>query len=96
MESIQKNKRYQSEKYLKFIRSQPCIISGKQAEPHHVRINSNAGTGRKPDDTYCLPLLRKHHQEWHRKGNGYMEDKYYINIYHTLFWMVKKYIEEQK
>jgi hypothetical protein len=34
----------------------------------HVRINSNAGMGQKPDDYRVVPLCREHHQQQHTIG----------------------------
>lgn len=91
-----KHKRWKSEKYLKFIREQPCIICGQRAEPHHVRMNSNAGTGIKPDDTWSLPLCRLHHAELHHPEFKHKEpffERHGIDVYQELFKMTKKYIE---
>ncbi len=54
--------------YLEWIREQPCIVCQGQSEPHHVRIDGNAGMGIKPDDEFSLPLCRDHHTESHALG----------------------------
>ena len=87
--------RWQSAKYRKFVSSQPCIISGQPAEPHHVRLHSNAGTGLKPSDYWCLPISRELHIKWHTKGTKFMEKEYGFDVYQELFKMTSKWIEEE-
>lgn len=93
MTPMPKTKRWESETYLSFIRKQPCLICGYPSEPHHVRINGNAGTGRKPDDTYCIPLCRLHHYEHDNQGRDTFYERHGIDIYKELFLITKKYIE---
>jgi hypothetical protein len=58
-----------SSKYLEYIRSQPCEISGRTNDvvAHHVRIGF-FGTGIKPSDYRCVPLHHQLHQELHHIG----------------------------
>lgn len=57
--------------YLSFIRKQPCLFCGADAEPHHVRSRLHTppkwrgGTGLKPYDYACLPVCRSCHQRVH-------------------------------
>ena len=53
-------KRPEDEDYLNFIRSQPCMICGRQSEPHHEPLNGH-GMGYKGSDRETLPLCRCHH-----------------------------------
>ena len=89
-----KHKRWKSNKYLDYIRHQPCIITMQQAEPHHLKIKGNSGTSRKPSDYYCLPVTRDIHQEWEAHTNEYIEEKYCIDVYQELFKMVTGYLKE--
>jgi len=91
---IEKTKRYRSEKYLNFIRSKRCLICDRLAEPHHVKINHNSGMGRKPDDTYSIPLCRDHHEEIEKLNTVSFCDKYVIDIYNELFLLVKEFLEK--
>ena len=68
---IPKNKPWRSNAYLIYIRQQPCIIcQHSETDAHHVRIQSNAGTGTKPSDFYAVPLCRLHHLESHHYGRN--------------------------
>jgi hypothetical protein len=58
-----------SKKYLKFIRSQPCLVTGQviNVVAHHVRIGF-FGAGMKPNDSMCLPLTDEQHRLLHQMG----------------------------
>jgi len=59
-------KPWKSPKYLKWIRTLPCIICGGEAEPHHLKhVGSMSGIGTKASDILCVPLCRPHHDEMH-------------------------------
>ena len=48
---------YRSPKYLKFVRSHPCIVCCKTSQAHHVRRSYwGAGTSIKPHDYVTIPL----------------------------------------
>jgi hypothetical protein len=54
--------KYRSEKYLAWIRTQPCLVCGGNSEACHVRkLKGGAGTGTKPHDFCAIPLCRNHH-----------------------------------
>jgi len=61
MKPVPKKKAYRDNKYLDFIRDQPCCLTGKPAEAAHIRNASNGGTSKKPSDTYALPLDHEKH-----------------------------------
>ena len=54
--------------HLRFIRGLPCLVCGSPGEAAHVRYGSvqhgkvETGTGRKPDDRWCVPLCASHHR----------------------------------
>lgn len=79
-----------SEKYLDFIRSMPCIITGRQAEPHHEPLNGH-GTGIKGPDNETLPLSREMHTKRHAYGREsfwaeYNIDwRYEVELYQKLY-----------
>lgn len=53
---------YRDNKYLDWLRGQPCEICGQEGEPHHVRrLYWDAGMAIKPHDYVCISLCRKHH-----------------------------------
>lgn len=62
-----KLKPWRSEKYTRWVKSQPCVCCGQQADdPHHLIGHGLGGTGTKTHDLYTIPLCRKHHDELHR------------------------------
>lgn len=52
-----------------FIRTFVCLVCGAHpTECAHVRINSGAGMGEKPDDSRCIPLCPTCHRNQHSEG----------------------------
>ena len=66
IQPVPKHHILRSEKYLEFIRSKPCLICGRPAEPHHERRHSDGGMGLTPSDIYAVPLCREHHGQAQR------------------------------
>lgn len=68
--------RVQDQEHLAFIRSLPCILTGRKAEAAHLRFGSRlhgkaiTGIGTKPDDRWVLPLCHDKHMEQHASGLG--------------------------
>ena len=89
--------------YIEWIRNQPCLVCGESSDPHHVRIDGNAGTGIRPPDSYCIPLCFTHHRYYHDNGLG----RFYIKlfdgdptfykewIYRTMHRLLSAYMEEK-
>lgn len=64
---IKKLKPWRSEKYTRWVKSQPCVCCGQQADdPHHLIGPGFGGTATKTHDLFTIPLCRKHHDELHR------------------------------
>lgn len=64
---LSKPKRWKNKKYLEWVRQQPCVICGRQAEPHHVKgVGGLSGAGLKAPDWATMPLCHDHHMEMHR------------------------------
>jgi len=74
--SILRNK-----KYLNFIRSLPCCVTGSEWEivAHHIRIGQNGGMGLKPNDYRCIPLTADKHGELHHMGEKTFYEYYTTN-----------------
>lgn len=62
--------RFRSEKYLKHIRSKPCLVCGGYAEAHHLTFAQERAKGVKNGDQWCVPLCHKHHMEMHDFAGG--------------------------
>lgn len=71
-----KRRRWQSEKYTRWVKSQPCACCGKTADdPHHLIGYGQGGMGTKAHDLFVIPLCRAHHDELHAEV-GAFEAKY--------------------
>ena len=59
--------RWESAKYLKWVKTQPCTCCGNPSDDaHHLIGWGQGGIGTKAHDILTLPLCRKHHDELHR------------------------------
>lgn len=87
---------WKSEKYLQFVRRQPCIICYElPSEAHHVRFSNNSGIGMKPADIWAIPLCHTHYASIHAVGQKTFCAWYDIDIYRELFLTAKKFIEKK-
>jgi len=68
-------------KYLAAIRLLPCLICrlAPCREAAHVRMSSQAGMGRKPDDRRTVCLCHRHHMEQHAEGEKAWWDRHGID-----------------
>ncbi len=90
-----KNKTYRSAKYLKFIRSKPCLVCGSKSVPHHESEGFyNSGMGMKPPDTQCLPLCIEHHAERHRIPAQEFYDNYNIDFKVKMVNLLTEFIQK--
>ena len=61
-----------SEKWLRWVKSQPCVCCGQTADdPHHLIGQGSGIMGGKTDDTDVIPLCRQHHNELHRDTTAF-------------------------
>jgi len=59
--------RWQSKKYIEWVRTLPCSICGQPAEVHHIKGTGHmSGAGLKSPDWATMPLCHSHHAEMHR------------------------------
>ena len=64
---IGKTVRHRNKEHLRFLRTQPCLVCGRQpSDPHHLRFAQPQALGRKVSDEFAVPLCRTHHREAHR------------------------------
>ena len=80
--------------YLDHVRSLPCLISGKAADPHHLKA---VGAGRKRsteklEDYMIVPLFRQYHSELEQIGMKKFEEKYKLNLYECALSILVKWI----
>lgn len=62
--------RLRSSKYLKYIRTKPCLICGNQAEAHHLTFVQSRAMSMKNGDQWCVPLCHGHHMDLHASFLG--------------------------
>ena len=79
--------------YVDFIREQPCCVTGRQAEPHHLDALGMGANRNKPNIKHftCIPLSREIHTELHAKGINYMQEKYRIQFWEEAYYYCLKY-----
>lgn len=58
---------WQSEKYLKFVRSLPCVVTGKTqgVVAHHLIGHGEGKMGAKTHDLFTFPLTAEEHRKFH-------------------------------
>jgi hypothetical protein len=63
-----KAKAFRNDKYLRWVKHQPCIICGCPSDDaHHITGTGNlSGMGMKAPDIYTMPVCRPHHTEIHQ------------------------------
>ncbi|WP_176690827.1 DUF968 domain-containing protein [Cronobacter sakazakii] len=71
-----KRRRWENEKYTRWVKQQPCACCNQRADdPHHLIGHGQGGMGTKAHDLFVLPLCRRHHDELHRDTVAF-EEKY--------------------
>ncbi|EDW8118140.1 DUF968 domain-containing protein [Salmonella enterica subsp. enterica serovar Sundsvall] len=61
-----KRRRWENEKYTRWVKSQPCECCRRPADdPHHVIGHGMGGTATKAHDLFVFPLCRECHDELH-------------------------------
>lgn len=67
-----KLQRWTNDKYLQWVKSQPCCVCGAIADDaHHLIGYGQGGMGTKAHDLFTIPLCRVHHDELHRDPKGW-------------------------
>jgi hypothetical protein len=62
-----KLQRWESVKYLQWVKSQPCCVCGATADDaHHIIGYGQGGIGTKAHDLFTIPLCPVHHSELHK------------------------------
>lgn len=66
---IPKTEYIRSEKYLRSVRGQPCLVCRSPGEAHHVNIAMKRGVSLKVGDNWVVPLCHRCHMELHHFGD---------------------------
>lgn len=67
-EIIQKSNLFRSDKYLEWIKTLPCVVSGQPATDCHHLKKPGLGGGMKCSDLFTIPLIRFYHTKFHTIG----------------------------
>ena len=95
MKSYPKTKAWRSKPYLDFIREQTPLIEGTgDVVPHHLRLDSNAGMGLKPPDSFCLPLYDSTHKAFHAGQESDREffERHGVDVYAAIQALINKFV----
>ncbi|BDH46418.1 hypothetical protein TUM12370_24620 [Salmonella enterica subsp. enterica serovar Choleraesuis] len=76
-----RRRRWDSAKYLQWVKTQPCVVTGKPADDaHHLIGHGQGGMGTKAHDLFTFPLSRGEHTalhndpvEWERQNGTQLE-----------------------
>ena len=85
--------------YLDYIREKPCLVCGiAPCDAHHLEASGMGGANDDSKDYSCVPLCRKHHDEYHRNGLKEFEFIYKnikLNLYKDAFNLIRRYFIER-
>jgi hypothetical protein len=96
---LSKHKNHRNLKYLAWLRSQPCAVSGDKAQcAHHIRLGTNGGSSLKPSDYFCIPLLNEFHttgtEALHMIGEETFLNSYKLDKVELFNFYLKAYLKE--
>ncbi len=80
------------EEYIKYIKSQGCLICGSTpVDPHHLEARGMGKYKAGIKDFSCIPLCREHHSEWHFNSAKF-EEKYHFKSWREAFRLLRRFI----
>lgn len=88
-----KDKIYRSEEYKAYVRTLPCIVCGKDAEPHH---EVGGGWALKGPDLFCIPLCRYDHDLYGTLGVESFWEKVNKDRWKTVAETLAGYVERME
>lgn len=69
-----KRRRWVNDKYTRWVKTEPCLCCGRQADdPHHLIGYGLGGMATKAHDLFVIPLCRAHHDELHADVRAFEE-----------------------
>lgn len=84
-----KPERIKDKNYLKFIKEQPCVVTGIiGVDPHHFLTG---GMGTKGSDYATIPLTRELHNELHNQGVKVFQKKYQVDFWKEMAKLMHVY-----
>ena len=92
-----KEKRIIDKKYIEWIKSLNCCVTGaRDPDPHHVNPQGGGGIGTKCSDRRAIPLSHFLHQEIHQIGKITFAEKYDLDYEDLIAQLNKKYDEKRR
>lgn len=96
---LSKHSNHRNQKYLAWLRLQNCVVSSNKAQcAHHVRMGTNGGSGLKPSDYFCIPLLNEYHTTGsyalHIIGEETFFKNFELNRDQLFVYYLKNYLKE--
>ena len=88
-------KRYVNKKYLKYIESQPCLVSHHcqgDVVAHHTK---SGGVGTKCSDHLTVPLCFTHHAHLHNGGHKTFQQVHRLYFVEEELRLMRGYYEEE-
>lgn len=88
---------YRSKKYLDWIRTQRCCVTGRHENivAHHVTVMANRGVGQKPCDFWAIPLEYNMHEDLHQHGEKSFWMDQRLNPHKVITSIQKRYISRE-
>ena len=86
-----------TKEYLKYIKSQHCLICGfTPVDPHHLEAIGMGGNRKKqtPKDFSAIPLCREHHSDYHGMGLKEFNEHWRIDCWKEAFKLLRRYFIE--
>jgi hypothetical protein len=88
-----KQKTVRDKKYISWLKTLPCLLCGKESEPHHVNVKGFGGKGIKTADQRSIPVCHEHHMEIHNNGRDSFATKYNLD-YENIIQRLRKVYNE--
>ena len=83
-----------NKEFINFVKTFGCSVCGTSpVDAHHLDTIGMGGNRKKDcvEDFSCVPLCRRHHQEWHSLGDTGFYDRHLTNLWKVNYQMNKGY-----
>ena len=88
------NLTYRSEKYLAWVRRQPCAVCGGHGSEAAHQTLGWGGKALKAPDTHAVPLCSACHAESHRQGAHWLDE--IIDVKMVIVTLLTRYLKERQ
>ena len=80
---------YRNKKYLTWVKTLPCVVSGQPAQDAHHIKRPGLGGGMKCSDLFTIPLTRFNHSKFHTVGWKSWEEEHGCQYMHVACTLAK-------